>query len=106
MIVTDDDRILYVGQASVAARLDGLVRAYDSAGNVLFSRTIESVGGDSALSALVADGSSTIAAGRARSATDVDALVVRLDSAGTVEWRRDLDGDAGPESMATTKRPR
>ncbi len=96
MIVTGGDRIIYVGQASVAARLDGLARAYDSAGNVLFSRTIESVGGDTALVALVADESSTIAAGRARSATDVDALVVRLDSAGAVEWRRDLDGDAGP----------
>ena len=106
MIVTGDDRILYVGQSSVAAGFDGLARAFDSAGNVLFSRTIESVGGDCALVALAADESSTVVAGRARNATDVDALVLRLDSAGTVEWRHDLDGDAGPASLATTKQLR
>ena len=100
-------RILYVGQASVAARTRWPGRAHDSAGNVLFSRTIESVGGDSALVALVADEARPSPPGARRAHTDVDALVVRLDSAGTVEWRRDIDGDAaGRRRTATTKRRR
>jgi hypothetical protein len=96
MFVTADDRIVYVGQASVESRLDGLVLAYDTDGDVLFSRTIESEG-PTALSALAADAGSIVTAGRARSATDLDALVVRLDATGNVVWRRDLDGDAGAE---------
>jgi hypothetical protein len=96
MIVTSGDRIVYVGQASVPGRLDGLVRAHDTDANVVFSNTIASVG-DTLLSALIADGGTIVAAGTAGSANDLDALVVRLDYAGNVEWRRDLDGDSGAE---------
>ena len=96
MTVTGDDRVIYVGQTSVATGFNALARGYDSSGNVLLSKTFAAGGGDAWLAALASmpAGQDIVAAGRAESATDIDALVVRLDSAGNVIWRRDLDGDA------------
>ena len=95
-IITPDGRIVYVGQASVGARLDGLAVAHDANGNVLFTRTVDSSGADARLVALasVPGGMDIVAAGHARNQTGLDALVVRLDADGNVDWRRDLDGDA------------
>jgi hypothetical protein len=97
MQATPADHIVYVGQASTAAGLDALARAYDTDGLLLFSRTLGSAGAEAWLQALALDGTDIVSAGRAKSATDFDALVVRLDSAGDVVWRRDLDGSSGTE---------
>jgi hypothetical protein len=96
-LLTPDSRLIYVGQASVEARLDGLARAYDNDGDLLFTSTLASAGGEAALAALAVSGGGIVAAGRSKSATDFDVLVARLDSSGNVDWRRDLDGDSGIE---------
>jgi hypothetical protein len=97
-IVTRADRIAYVGQASIETRLDALAVAYDTEGNLVFTRTLEAEGGDAWLAALAEHptAGNLIVGGRAKSAGgDYDALVARLDATGNVVWHHDFDGVAG-----------
>jgi hypothetical protein len=94
-LVTADERVVLAGQASSEglSGIDGMVRSYDAAGGLLFSRAFDSPGVTAWITSLAAAGTDVVAAGTARSATDYDVLVVRLESDGDLVWRRDLDSD-------------
>ena len=92
-LVTLDERIVLAGEMVEGGETKALVRVYDSAGDLLFNRTLDSSASWASAAAVAAVGDDVIAAGSALTVTGTDALVVRLDSGGEVVWRRDFDGE-------------
>ncbi len=92
-VATDaEQNTIVVGSSQNASNLDGVVRKYDRAGNLLWTQVVDGGGDDVATAVATDSAGDIIVVARVDGAGDSDLLVRKYDASGGEVWSRLYDG--------------
>ena len=92
--------VVVAGSAEIGAGVDGLVRKYSAAGDVVWTQVFDQGANDSAAAVAVDDDDDIIAVGVSDNGTDSDIWVRKYDTDGVEQWTRAFDGGGMDGAMA------